>query len=108
MNLDDFECVQCGNCCNIPGYVRVADDEINKIAKFLQLEVNDFIEKYTILTDDRRSLSLIEKDDDSCIFYNSQTGCLINDLKPEQCKSFPYTWRYSNLSEICKGAEQII
>ncbi len=102
-DLKDFECVKCGNCCIISGYVRITDSEIDAIASFLNIPEEIFIGTYTILTEDRRSLSLIERQDASCIFYDKIKGCLINEVKPQQCKDFPYKWKYNNLSQICKG-----
>ncbi len=105
MNYSDFKCTMCGNCCRIPGYVRVDEKDIEKIAKFMKLTITEFIEKYTILTNDRKSLSLKETSDFSCIFYSSKIGCKINSVKPKQCINFPYSWRYDDLTKICTWAK---
>ncbi len=105
MDYSEFKCEKCGNCCRVPGYVRVDEEDIAKIAKFLDLPTIEFIDDYTILTDDRKSLSLIESPGFSCVFYSSEVGCEINSVKPKQCSSFPYSWRYSNLARICSWAK---
>ena len=98
-----FQCRQCGNCCRISGYVHVREAEIDRIAKYIGIEVYDFIETYTRLTNNRRGLSLIEHDDGSCVFLRKDGRCLIEDVKPEQCRKFPFEWRYDNMQEVCAG-----
>ena len=100
-----FICARCGLCCTWPGYVRLTTEEVAKIANFLQLSVYSFTEKYTHLTDDRRNLSLIEKEDGSCIFYRSSPAkCIINDVKPAQCKNFPLKWNFDGWEKECQGS----
>lgn len=104
-DLSHFSCVGCGACCRQDGYVRLRQSEVDTIAQFLNLDVHDFIETYTILTRDRQSLALIDKPDGSCIFL-SQEGCRINPAKPGQCKSFPHLWKFKAFETICGWAIQ--
>jgi Fe-S-cluster containining protein len=99
----EFKCLLCGNCCRIPGYVRVSEAEIDRIAEYVGIEVYEFISTYTRLTNCRRGLSLIEHEDGSCVFLRSDGRCLIEDVKPEQCQKFPFDWRYDNMNEVCAG-----
>ena len=102
----NFKCVQCGTCCKWSGYVRVSQQEIDLIADFLNMNQMHFIDKYTHLTSDRRGLSLIEKPDGSCIFYNDELHiCEINDVKPIQCRNFPLIWNFEGWEKECAGAE---
>ena len=102
--LIDFQCTRCGACCTWPGYVRLTVEETERIADFLNMSIEDFTEKFTTLTEDRRNLTLIEKDDGSCIFYQeSPSLCEINDVKPQQCKNFPIKWKFKNWEDKCKG-----
>ena len=106
---DGFQCRRCGTCCRWEGYVRMNQSEIDAAADFLSLSPSVFIEKYTRLTDDRRGLSLIEKSDGSCIFYNSSAKeCLINPVKPAQCANFPWKWRFDGWEYECEGARHIL
>ncbi|MFC1643505.1 YkgJ family cysteine cluster protein, partial [Chlamydiota bacterium] len=59
-------------------------------------------EKYTILTKNRTSLSLKEKDDGTCIFLDVN-NCLIYPVRPVQCTTFPAKWRVSEVEKFCKG-----
>ena len=39
----NFKCRRCGNCCKWHGYVRLKEHEIDKIAEFLKLELEEFL-----------------------------------------------------------------
>lgn len=104
MTLSDFECVKCGCCCRWPGPVRVSESEISAIAGFLNIDETDFISRFTRLTADRRGLSLLEKTDASCLYLSDDNRCLIQEVKPRQCRDFPYKWNFPNWRNECKGA----
>ena len=87
-------CQRCGNCCRWPGLVRVDHKEADAIADYLGIEVTEFIDKYTEITPDRRGLTIISKDDESCFFLEEPNICKINDVKPVQCSGFPNTWNF--------------
>ncbi len=102
----DFKCMRCGNCCKWHGFVRLKDEEIDQIAAFMQMSVNDFLDKYTILTPDRRSLSLTERENGECIFYDAVSSlCMIQKVKPQQCIDFPQLWNFDNWENECEGAK---
>ena len=104
MDLSTFHCIQCHACCREPGYVRLTKKEPDAIALFLCMDVHEFIDQFTILTKDRTTLSLIEKEDGSCIFLNVN-GCKINPVKPLQCQNFPHQWKFSGFETICGWAK---
>lgn len=91
----------CGNCCKWPGYVRLNDKEIDRIAAFLGITVEQFIEDYTRLTDDRRGLTLIEKENDYCIFFDDPNTCHIYPVRPRQCRDFPNRWSFDGWRNEC-------
>ena len=104
--IENFHCVRCGACCRWEGPVRVTDQEIDKIAGFLQIPIRDFIRDYTKLTPDRHSLSLLENPDGSCRYYDRKTGlCQIQTVKPAQCRDFPYRWNFPGWEKLCAGAQ---
>jgi Fe-S-cluster containining protein len=102
--MDNFNCKQCGRCCQWAGYVHLKDSEVDKIASFLGIEISEFTNIYTRLTENRTGLSLIEKPDNSCIFLAGDNKCMINPVKPEQCQRFPFSWNFEGWKNICKGA----
>jgi Fe-S-cluster containining protein len=73
------------------------------MAEFLKMEVHEFIESFTVLTEDRTALSLIEQPNGACIFL-TEKGCRIHPVKPAQCKDFPRAWRFSKFEDICGWA----
>ena len=96
-------CQRCGNCCRWPGLVRISEDEADNIASFLKITTSEFIEKYTELTPDRRSLGIISKPDNSCFFLKEPAICEINAVKPSQCSGFPNTWNFPGWEDKCEA-----
>ena len=104
-----FQCIRCGACCRWEGPVRVSEKEVDAIAEFLSIPVRDFLRDHTVLTSDRRSLSLKEKPDGSCCYYDEQTrSCRIQAVKPAQCRDFPVKWNFPGWEKLCAGAQQEI
>lgn len=87
-----FACTQCGHCCGgDPGTIRVSEEEIATLAATLGLGDAEFRERYT-----RRlrngDISLIEKHNRDCIFYDGKRGCTVYANRPRQCRTWPF-WR---------------
>ncbi len=83
-----FECTQCGICCTgEPGTVYVTEDEIKKIADFLNIDEqklkNEFLYPY------KDSYSIKELENGDCIFYKDKS-CTIYPVRPMQCKTYPF------------------
>ena len=97
-----YQCDRCTACCKWPGDVRVEHDEIEKIAAFLGMETQLFIEKYTRLRTNRTGLSLIEKENHECIMLDGES-CRINPVKPEQCRGFPNKWNFPGWQQVCQA-----
>jgi Fe-S-cluster containining protein len=87
-----FGCLRCGGCCSgFSGTVRITDDEISAIARRLNLPEAEFRNNYT------RSvgggvISLIEKENQDCIFFDKEQGCTVYEDRPRQCRTWPF-WR---------------
>ena len=106
MDIKDFKCTQCGTCCKWPGHVKVSEEEIEKICDYLKMDFSHFVENYTELTRDRRSLTIIDQEDGSC-FFLKDNKCEINEVKPNQCSAFPFTWNFPGWEKKCGwGIEQ--
>lgn len=95
-----YQCDRCTVCCKWPGDVRLEDGEVEKIASFLGMETQDFIDQYTRLRTNRTGLSLIEKENHECIMLDGK-NCRINPVKPEQCKGFPNVWNFPGWQDVC-------
>lgn len=101
-----FECTQCGDCCTgEPGFVWVDDEEIAKLAKRMQMDIDSFEHKFVRRVGVQKSL--VEYPDGDCIFLDPETrGCSVYEDRPVQCRTWPF-WN-SNLTsrrewkETCK------
>ncbi len=87
-----FTCTRCGNCCRgFPGTVRVDDAEIAALAARLELQVQEFRDRYTRVMPEG-FVSLTEKPDYDCVFWDRDHGCLVYEQRPTQCRTWPF-WR---------------
>jgi len=87
-----FECLRCGNCCSgFSGTVRVSDEEIAALARRLALSEAEFRKDYT-RTIGGGAISLIEKPNNDCIFFDQEQGCTVYADRPRQCRTWPF-WR---------------
>lgn len=96
-----FQCLRCGACCRVPGYVALGAGETEAIAAFLGMDLYAFTEAYTTLTYNRKDLSLIEGEDGRCIFLQDDNTCRIQSVKPAQCQGFPFLWRSPRIEREC-------
>jgi len=72
------------------------------------LDVEEFTGTFTRITEDRRSLSLIEKEDGSCVFLAPDSDyCIINTVKPKQCSDFPLKWYFGGWENICEWGKHL-
>ena len=87
----ELQCQRCAACCRWPGEVRLTDGEVAQLAVFLGLSGKEFIESHIRLRNDRKGLALKARPDHSCIFLEG-SACLVQSVKPQQCKDFPNRW----------------
>ncbi len=99
--LRNFKCRMCGNCCRPRGDVRLTAEDVDRLATYLSMDVKDFTARYTRLTDDRRGLTLVERQTGECGFLCEDNTCFVHEAKPEQCRSFPVGWRYPGFEIDC-------
>ena len=108
-----FECLRCGGCCSgFSGTVRVSDEEIARLAQRLNLTEAEFREHYTRAVGGV-VISLIEKENKDCVFFDKEQGCTVYVDRPRQCRTWPF-WR-SNIysperwkrgTERCPGMDR--
>jgi len=85
-----FACTRCGHCCGgSAGTVRVGDAEIAALARRSQLGDAEFRAAYTRSLR-RGDVSLRERRDGTCIFYDAQRGCTVYEDRPRQCRTWPF------------------
>lgn len=100
-----YLCQRCGNCCRWPGDVRVTEEEVSKIARFLGMRETDFVERCTRLNANRTGLSIIDKPNGECLFLEGVNECRIQPVKPGQCAGFPNDWNFPGWREQCEAIE---
>ena len=98
----NYVCQRCTACCKWPGDVRIEDPEIGRIAEFLKMDEEAFIQGYTRLRTNRMGLSLIEKENHECVMLENG-GCRIHPVKPSQCAGFPNKWNFPGWREVCNA-----
>lgn len=69
------------------------------------MDPDTFVQEYTCLTADRRSLTLVDQADGSCVMLTSEGLCRINPVKPRQCRLFPNEWNFPGFRETCRAVE---
>lgn len=104
-----FECqLGCVNCCVRPGEVYLTEDDRTRIARFLGLTRVEFSERYCA-PHGEEGLRLSNPSPEGCHFLGER-GCRIHDVKPLQCRAFPFwpetvatraTWK--GLRGYCPG-----
>jgi hypothetical protein len=62
-----------------------------------------FINRYTVLAENRRQLSLADASDGSCVLLQGGR-CRLYEARPAQCREFPSGWR---VAEGCPALEEL-
>ena len=89
-----FECMQCGRCCSGPGegYIWVTKPEIQIIADFLKISVEQLRRKFLKRVGLRTTI-IEHPGTKDCILLHDIAGqkkCLIYPVRPSQCRTWPF------------------
>jgi Fe-S-cluster containining protein len=99
-----FECQRCGGCCRgEPGYVWVRHGEIAAIARILGLSTSEFMRRYARKV--WNDYSLVERENGDCVFWSPE-GCEVYEVRPTQCRTFPFWHEYVRSPEAWEQAAQ--
>lgn len=79
------------------------DTEIARIAAFLGMPPQRFIDTHCVLAPDRKSLILKSRPDGACAWLTPDNLCQINPVKPEKCRTFPFAWTNPDSTSVCPG-----
>ncbi len=102
--FDTSACESCGgSCCTgESGYIWVKHDEIEKIADFVNLRVEDFATMYLKKVKHRYSLreKKLAPENYACVFFDEKNrGCSIYPVRPLQCRTFPFWEQFKDDEE---------
>lgn len=82
------DCLSCANCCKTTGPLFTAAD-IERIAKFLKLKPQKFIDQYLQVDEDKdHVLQQVP-----CSFLDAENYCMIYEVRPKACREYPHTDR---------------
>jgi len=110
--FDPSACEACGGkCCRgESGYIWVKYAEIEHMADFLEISLEDFGKMYLRKVKHRYSLTekQIGEDDYACIFFDErQRRCTIYPVRPRQCRTYPFweSWKQNDdeVRDECPG-----
>lgn len=96
-SFDERACETCnGHCCiGESGYIWVSKTEITAIAAKLEMDTEEFKKVYLEKVGYKYSIREVKKGESyECVFFDSGiSGCSIYDVRPTQCRTFPF-WDY--------------
>ena len=105
-----FTCTQCGKCCTgEPGTVWVDEVELKKLAAFRGEPLREFVPLHTRKS--RGRVTLREKANGDCVFFEAGRGCTVYAVRPKQCRTWPF-WesnlespeKWERTESICPGS----
>ncbi len=97
-----YVCQRCTACCRWPGDVILEEGEAEKIAGYLDLTLDEFVQKHTKLSANRRHLSLLDYENHTCVWLDGN-DCSLQAVKPRQCAGFPNEWNFKGWKSHCEA-----
>lgn len=86
-----FGCVKCGGCCQgEPGVVRVSKAELGLIAQKLGLPTERLFETGFVDAFETAYRLNEEPANGRCVFFKEGAGCSIYEVRPQQCRTWPF------------------
>lgn len=86
--MKPFECRMCGECCYGEGGIHLNESEQKRLASFLNMDKETFLEGYCYQRHNR--ICIKTGQDGYCIFFHKEKNCLVHPVKPEICHLWPF------------------
>ena len=107
-----IDCLECANCCKTTGPL-FGQQDIERIARYLQLKPGRFIQEYLQMDEDGDFVLQTLP----CTFLNHDHTCSIYDQRPRACRQYPHTQQKGQARifeltlknmEICPAVEAMV
>lgn len=88
-----FSCTGCGVCCTGSGEVWFNDNELVSLAKFKDMDVAEFANRYCKTGYKKRPgwhMLKTKAGSDHCVFLENGTHCSVYGARPLQCSTYPW------------------
>jgi len=112
--FDENKCSTCeGNCCiGESGYIWITMQEIDTLAKHLNISTQECFDKYLLKYGYKFSIKekKISDNNFACVFFDlDKKQCSIYEARPVQCRTFPF-WEHfkTNIDEVVEECPAII
>ncbi len=109
-----FKCQsQCGKCCDQPGgVVFLTKNDAHRIANHFDLSFDVFLKTHCTASMNGRTVLKSNQSTGVCVFLNEKKQCSIYEVRPQQCKAFPW-WaenlrssrQWEETKESCPGID---
>jgi len=86
-----IDCTQCANCCRVTE-VGITERDIEKLAKFLGLTMEEFHRDFT--QSDESGHLILKRNPAGCVFLEGNL-CSVYEARPQNCANFPHVVRGS-------------
>jgi len=88
---EQIDCTACANCCRV-ATVKVAERDVEKLAKRLGVNPSQFVAEYTI--EDPEEGRILKRNERGCVFLEGNL-CSVYEVRPHTCVTFPHLTRGS-------------
>ncbi len=106
---EEIDCRKCAECCRVTE-VEPTRRDIEKLCKFLGIARKEFVEKYTMIAEDKSRI-LKRNEKKGCVFLNGN-DCTVYEARPIDCSGFPHLvkgagsipakmWAFVERAEFC-------
>jgi Fe-S-cluster containining protein len=82
-----IDCQKCANCCREPR-VSVSGQDIDALARYLEMPPEHIIKEYTVVDRDDRE-TILRQTEGACVFLDGNL-CMVYEARPRACRDFPY------------------
>lgn len=84
-----FRCTQCGECCRKPGVVEMTHEDIQAIARHLELTASEFLTQYDLQWQPQYERFELPGPT-GCPLHGVDGRCTVDSVKPMQCRTYPF------------------